>query len=246
LATSYTPRFPENRRWSDISSNLNIRPGRSRNLNLKVGNSINPYLWKVLTTRITYGLNVGGKFDTGGEVPELEPERRQSISQLQAAADTAFVPPEGTVPDQLPEDLMDEDFPGFQRPLLDPTRERDPTEGGRFIPWNASASLSYSRNHVTDANRATANLTISTALTRNLEFTYRTSVDFVTGQFLRQEWAITRDLHCWRLEFTRILRPNNPEFGFRIYLLSIPSLQVTRGNDQLLGALPGGMGGGIY
>ena len=46
----------------------------------------------------------------------------------------------------------------------------------------------------------------------------------------------SRDLHCWRLEFTRTINRNNSEFGFRFFLKAIPELKLTRGREDLLGS----------
>jgi len=251
LSTSYAPRAEPDSRWGNISSNVTIKPGRSRNLNFKVGNSIDPYKWVILTTRLTYGLNLSGRFDTGGEVLEVQAQRNEAIDRLGAladstAADSTYVA-EGLAPEDFePDDPFADEFAGQERQRGPGARAQDPTAGGRYIPWDLSASLSYNRNNLRQTSSARANLTFSASLTRNWDFSYRASFDFDRGTVTRQQWSLKRDLHCWRLEFIRILSARNPEFGFRIYLLSIPAIKVTRGNDDLLGALGGGPGGGIY
>jgi hypothetical protein len=136
------------------------------------------------------------------------------------------------------------DFAGYERPLRT-SDVRDPTEGGRFIPWNRSLNLTYSRNNVSGLSSARGNMSISTALTANWDFTYRASLDFGKGQVTNQSWNLKRDLHCWALEFSRSIFPGDQEFGFRIYLKSIPAIKLTRGREGLVGSASQ-LSGGIF
>ena len=232
--------------WSPISSNITIRPGQGRNLNMKVGNTVDPYRWKVVDTRVTYGFNIAGRFDTGGEVKDAELELNDAIDRLGIVPDsTATV--EGVVPEgEEFEDFVgggQELFAGFERDSRDPLGGPDRSEGGRFIPWTLNGSFSLSRNHDTDVSTVRSNLSLSAQLTRNWDFRYRASFDLVQGRTTRQEWSLHRNLHCWRLEFSRIVSDVDPQYGFRIYLVDIPSIKLNQGNEQLLGSLGGGMGG---
>jgi lipopolysaccharide assembly outer membrane protein LptD (OstA) len=243
LTTSYNPDATNRRFWSNLGSNINIRPGQSRNLNVRVSNSIDPYLWKILNTRLTYGLNFSGRINTGGKVAEVEQPVNKALERLGVSDSTAtavegFVPPE-----QEYEMLMEEEsdtYPGFERPGEPLGGGQDPTEGGQFIPWNFSASLSYNNDNISGRSSARTNMTLSTNLSRKWEFRYRLSYDIILGQAIRQEYTLYRDLHCWRLEFSRIISDVDSQYGFRIYLVDIPALKLTQGNDQLLGSLGSG------
>jgi len=57
---------------------------------------------------------------------------------------------------------------------------------------------------------------------------------------------LKKDLHCWALEFNRTVSSVNSEFGFRIYLKSIPSMKLTRGREGNMGSLGSGIGGGGF
>ncbi len=245
LSTSYNPDARGGKFWSNIGSNITIKPGQSQNLDVKVSNSIDPYLWKVLDTRLTYGLNFSGRLDTGGQVATEEPQKNSALERLGALTDSTVVTQEGVVPegedfDAVFEEEREDPFAGFERPSEPLGAGRDPTEGGRYIPWNVSASLSYNKNNVTGASSARTNLSISTNLSRKWDLRYRASFDLDTGRATRQEWTVYRDLHCWRLEFSRIVSDVDSQYGFRIYLVDIPALKLTQGNDQLLGALGSG------
>ena len=63
---------------------------------------------------------------------------------------------------------------------------------------------------------------------------------------MRQQYTLGRDLHCWRLEFSRTVSEVDSQFGFRVYLKAIPSLKFTRGREDYMGSLTDGLGGGMY
>jgi hypothetical protein len=123
---------------------------------------------------------------------------------------------------------------------------RDQTEGGRYLPFQTSGSLSYSYTNASADRRASANLSLRANLSRYWEFSYQTSFDLVTGEALRQQYTIGRDLHCWRLEFNRTVSALDSQFGFRVFLKAIPSLKFTRGREDYMGSLTDGLGGGLY
>ncbi|MFH1843061.1 MAG: hypothetical protein ABIF77_07610 [bacterium] len=107
-------------------------------------------------------------------------------------------------------------------------------------------SLSYNSNNIRETTSARGNISISTNLSKAWEFGYRGSYDFNTGVISNQSWNLNRDLHCWRLEFSRtIYGAGNEEFGLRIYLKSIPAVKLTRGKEDLMGSM-GQFSGGIF
>ncbi|MFT5232430.1 MAG: hypothetical protein ACI9UQ_000452, partial [Candidatus Krumholzibacteriia bacterium] len=122
----------------------------------------------------------------------------------------------------------------------------DVTEGGRYIPFDVGGSFSYSYTNLSKDKRATANLNFNTQLTRNWEFRYTASFDLEEGQATRQQYSLNRDLHCWRFEFNRIISNVDSQFGFRIYLRSIPALKFARGREDYMGAPGGDFSGGIF
>ena len=65
----------------------------------------------------------------------------------------------------------------------------------------------------------------------------------MAGTATRQQYSLKRDLHCWRIEFNRTISAVDSSFGFRFYLKSIPSLKLTRGREDYMGSLGGGLGG---
>ena len=262
LSSSYNPQRPEGKRWGDIASGLTIKPGQSRYLQLKVSNTIDPRLLALKDTRFSYGVNFDGRLDLGRVQAETELRRNPAIDRLglkTAAGDsTATQPTEGT--DQRDADGMpsgaspfdgsEADFEAQARPGLGGGPPggvgRDLTEGGRYLPFQAGGSLSYSYANTTGDRRASANVSLRANLSRFWEFSYQTSFDLVTGVALRQQYTLGRDLHCWRLEFSRTISDVESQFGFRLFLKAISSLKLTRGREDYMGSLTDGLGGGLY
>jgi len=261
LSTAYNPDGPTRGRWSTISSSLNFRPAKNRNLNVKVSNTIDPYNWAVLSTRIAYGFQIRGKLDTGRRGEESEPERNAAIERLGEDAlrpiradsltalrearelDAEFGNDYNDPFDQQYSTFYDGAFTGLDE---GGEQRRDPTEDGRYLPFRFGASFSYSRNSVSDISNASGNFTFSANVTRTWEFSYRASFDLVAGQINRQEYSLHRDLHCWKLEFTRIISNIDQQFGFRLYLRGMPDLKLSRGREDLLGTATSGIGGALF
>ncbi len=254
LNTSYNPKAPEEARWSDIRSGLTIRPGQANYLKLRVSNVIDPYKLALKSTNFTYSLAFSGKLDTGAGEQPVEDRRSSAIDRLglpEAAADSLGT---GAVQyDEFGDPLPPggEPFAGegdafydyYQRPgrQQDPRDRPDPTEGGRYIPFDTSFNMSYSYTNTATTNprRTSVGVTFRTNLTRDWEFRYNASFDLVAGAAVRQQYSLNRNLHCWKLEFTRTISEVDSSFGFRLYLASIPDLKFARGREDYMGALGG-------
>ncbi len=263
LGTSYNPRRPAGERWADIASGLTIKPGQSRYLQLKVSNTIDARTLALQDTRFSYGVSFGGRVDLGKVEAEAERRRNPAIERLglpAAGADTTGAGPktEGKVPDGRNPGADGSVFAGTDAEFDEEADrglangdalgrgKRDLTEGGRYLPFQASGSLSYSYMNSTGDRRASANVSVRANLSRYWELSYQTSFDLVTGAALRQQYTLGRDLHCWRLEFNRTVSAVDSQFGFRVYLTAIPSLKFTRGREDYMGSLGDGLGGGLY
>ena len=263
LNTSFNPQGGSGQRWSDISSGLTVKPGQSRYLRLKVNNSIDPYSLALKSTRFTYSLSFSGRLDVG-DVGEMEEEKRNSaIDRLgvdfQAEADSlreenryGEYDEDGRFVDTSEqEELFDgeesrfNDFYNRSGRQSEPG-QKDPTEGGRLIPFDVNASLSYSYTNATSVKRATGNISMNTNVTRNWQFRYQASFDLAAGMPTRQQYSLHRDLHCWKFEFTRTISAVDSQFGFRIYLKSIPSLKFARGREDYMGSVGSALGGGVF
>jgi len=258
LNTSYNPQGLPGRRWSDISSGLTVKPGQSRYLRLKVSNSIDPQSLALKSTRFTYNLSFSGRLDVGDVAQVEEQERNKAIDQLgvdlSAAADTLqergqygeFDEEGNFIDTSEQEQLFDGEDSRFYDMYNRPGRQegpgqKDPTEGGRYVPFELNGSLSYSYTNATQSKRATGNVSLNTNLTRNWQFRYQAYFDLVEGLPTRQQYSLHRDLHCWRFEFNRTISAVDSQFGFRIYLRSIPSLKFARGREDYMGAIGDGV-----
>jgi hypothetical protein len=260
LNTGYNPKAARDRQWSDITSSLTVKPGQSRYLKLQVSNSIDPYTLALKSTRFNYGLSFRGRLDVG-EVAEVEEAPRSEALDrlgidLVAQADT-LGQAEGLDPDEAREMEYEQDllFDGERSSFDDmynkPGRQergdtRDPTEGGRYIPFDVNASMSYRYSNLDRTTTASGNLSLNTNVTKNWEFRYQASFDLVSGAAIRQQYSLHRDLHCWRIEFNRTISNLDSQFGFRIYLKSIPALKFARGREDYMGSLSGGLGGSPF
>ena len=252
LGTSYSPKKEPGQRWGTISSGLTIKPGQSRALRLKVSNTIDPKTLALKSTRFTYGLNFSGKVDMGQVPAQPRTRRNKAIERLGvdlAAAGKDTLAGDVEFLDQGYEEDPEEFFDGeessfndfYQREGREQDRqEKDPTEGGRFIPFQVNVSLSYSYTNASRDKRASGNFSLSTDLTRAWKFRYQGSFDLVTASPVRQQFSLKRDLHCWAMEFNRTVSNVDSQFGFRIYLKSIPALKFSRGEDGGMGSLGGG------
>lgn len=247
LNTSYTPDAQQP--WSDIGSSLTFKPGQSRNLSFRLNNTIDPDDWKIIRTQFNYSFGLSGRIDTGYLGKEREERTNQSIGRLGLPdEDEALLEDdEWTDEPEWDDPMVDQfGFYGGQFDVFGPGSQqttRDDTDGGRFIPFNLNGSLSLSHTAATDRTTARANISGSARLSRHWDFSYSASFDLESRRTTRQEYRLHRDLHCWRLEFTRTVSPLDSQFGFRFYLIAIPELKVTRGKEDLLGGLGGGMGG---
>lgn len=248
LSSSYNPDVE--RSWGQVSSSVNIRPGQSRNLNFRMQNSIDPYDWTLLSTSFNYSFGFDGILDTGFLGLAREEHQNAAIDRLAAAM------PDSAGADTLAAEEQWDDFPDEGMDGLDGSllgqgdreqpggRDRDTTEGGRFLPWSLSGNVSLNDRKGGDLT-SRGGVRVTAQLTRDWSLNYTASFDFRTGSTTRQEYRLQRDLHCWRVEFMRTVSANNSEFAFRLHLLSIPELKVTQGKDNLLGAARGlssGMG----
>lgn len=251
LSTSYNPRAEPDLRWSDINSRLAVRPGQARYLQLKVSNRIDARKLALKSTSFDYGLSFNGRLDVGDVAPPTESARNAAIERLGPTA--AAAPPDTLLdPDAalLAEFDAEQGFErgmGEQESVYDrydrrrmPQDTKDPTEGGRYIPFDVGTSMRFSYRNRTATSPATktasANFNLSANLTRNWEFRYQASFDLVEDAVVRQQYSLNRDLHFWRLEFTRTISAVDSSFGFRLYLRAIPDLKFTRGRDSFGGA----------
>ncbi len=248
LSGGYSPAAAPGHRWGVVNSSLTVKPGEAAAFKITVNQTFDTATRRVTSTRFTYGYGFSGRVDTGGRVAAVAAVKSRAIDRLGAAADSAAVelvdeewePGDGPPPD-------DGDFPGFGQLGAGEGGDegRDPTEGGRFLPWRVNSSLSYSRYHLTDRMDARLGLNANLTVTRNWDLAWRGTYDLETGTLTNQSWNLVRDLHCWEMRFSRTVNAVDSQFGFIISLKAIPDVKVTRGKSDLVGGY-GQMTGGIF
>jgi hypothetical protein len=258
LSTGYSPKAAPDRRWSDIRSSLLVRPGQSRFLRLQVNNTIDPKKLALKSTTFNYGLNFSSRFDLGGVSAPPPPARSAAIERLGLPADASadsLRPEDDPLLAEEAAARQDELFNGeensfydfYERPGRggDRGQTKDATEGGRYIPFDVGANISFAYTNRTAAGaatkRATAGANARLNLTQNWSLNYNASFDLDLNLPTRQQYSLNRDLHCWRLEFTRTISTVDSSFGFRFYLRSIPELKFTRGREDYMGSVTGNL-----
>lgn len=251
MNSGYNPMVTTGPMWSNINSNITIKPGRNRNLKVTMNNVFDPESLSVKSTRLTYGLNLAGRVDTGAGSLEEDEQLNEAMSMVSADKDSIEVIIDE---DELFEQALDaqidgqgddEMFAGFGMFSDGEDDGRDSTEGGRYLPWTMGSNLSYSRNHDNDSITARASFNAKLTLSRNWNLTWRGSYDFTDGSMTSQSWKLQRDLHCWRMEFSRRISSVDQQFGFIISLKAIPAVKWTRGKEDLVSS-GGSRGGGLY
>ncbi len=247
LTTNYNPDKEPGDRWSDINSSLSIKPGQSRYLQLKVSNTIDPRSLSLKSTRFNYNLSFNGKLDLGVAEQEDQDQKNSALERLGTDKDEGRKQPRKNADDPFA-GQKDNPFANYSRKEQKKQAGpgKDETEGGRYLPFRVSTSISYSYTNASATKRANANFSVSANLTRNWEFRYDTSFDLDVGQPVRQQFSFKRDLHCWALEFNRTVSAVDSQFGFRLYLKSIPALKFVRGREGNMGGMSGGYGQGMF
>ncbi|MCX7983692.1 MAG: putative LPS assembly protein LptD [Bacteroidetes bacterium] len=103
----------------------------------------------------------------------------------------------------------------------------DIEEADFSIPWQLDFSYSFSQSQSDPRKKyrtSSANIGISFNLTEKWKISARGSYDFVKKQHYIQSLNVTRDLHCWQMNFTYY--PMGTLAGFRFELrVAAPQLQ---------------------
>lgn len=173
--------------------------------NISVNQTIDPYEWKVLNTSLTSSLNLRGTHPFGRGTGRAERELNV------AASDTLG-----------------------QAPRLEPGPAKG-LDDDKGLPWDLTASISYSQSAGFDQASSTLNLGGSVEITRGWKLNYRTTYNVIDRDFLGDYYSITRDLHCWEMSFSRQKLGDRWEFYFRIAIKTHPEIYAEEGSRGLGG-----------
>ena len=231
LSTSIDPEAEPGERWRDIQSTVNVVPGVTRAVTLSATQTIDPYTLEVTRSEIRpiVSLNLRGDFDLGGVLRAREERQNRLLERLpEAEPDTAVV-------DSLALDLdPDDDYVSEEEQRRERERWLESGDDNR-VPWDIAIRGSFTRSSQKDGpttTRANVSLNGNLALPGAWKLTYRAGFDVDSGEFTNQYISLNRQLHHWRLEFTRQvagISNRESEFGFRLYLEPLPDLSVDRG-----------------
>jgi hypothetical protein len=210
LSSSYRPDTPQERAWGDISSSVNFVLFGT---NFSINNGVDPYTFDVLSTSATSTFRFGGTHPFGKsskvEVKELNVSATRDTTQTEKKEFES-----GGV------DFRKRDESGAEQELA--------VEEGR-LPWNLVLGLTYSKSRGGVQN-STLRVGWDFKLSDNWRIDYSTIYDIEgrerSGQFI----AVTRDLHCWEISFSRQQLGDEWEYYFRIALKAHPDLYGESGN----------------
>ncbi|HEU4334119.1 MAG TPA: putative LPS assembly protein LptD [Candidatus Eisenbacteria bacterium] len=131
-----------------------------------------------------------------------------------------------------------------------------PGAAAEGLPWNLTLSLAYSgaRSRKTEGgynpwgSTARANGFAGLNLSRNWRLEYAAQADLLardalpSGGFgarhvklVSQNFSVTRDLHCWQMQFTRSISGETKEYYFKISVKNLPEVYYEQGSRGLRG-----------
>jgi lipopolysaccharide assembly outer membrane protein LptD (OstA) len=173
--------------------------------NISLSQTIDPYEWKVLNTSLSSSVGFHGTHPFGRAAEAAAPELNVAAGDTAGAGSGAG-------------------------------RDYGPTKGAKEeegLPWDLSLAFSYSRSAGFDKSSSTLNLGGSVSITRGWKLEYRTTYNVIDRDLLGDYYAITRDLHCWEMSFSRQKLGDEWEFYFRINIKAHPEIYAEQGSRGL-------------
>jgi hypothetical protein len=236
LSASYNPSAPSRQNWSPISSRVNLRPGITQAISFNMSQTIDPYLFELLSTRFSSTLSLRGNLDLGGGLKARQEPKNPVVDRLPQAD------PDSALAEEELYDRYGDDRDLYGDPFRDQWLEN---AGENQLPWtvNLTGSLNQTRNPLTEQldSRATLSGAFTLGLPGDWKLAWTAGFDVEAGEFTNQQYSLRRRVHCWTLEFTRGLTDGD-DFGFSLYLSGIPDLRVDRGERARGGSLPQRLG----
>jgi hypothetical protein len=213
-------------RFSDLSVSYRTQVGEL--LNLSGSSSFTPYDYSPLTDRINkFLINEHKGFL---RMTDLSFSISTSLSGEKLKSKETGVP--------KPEDRPANELENIDRQIYQGIYSQK--EADFSIPWTLSLSYNYSRSTPTPLSvykYSNMNGSIDFNLTPAWKFSVAGSYDFGTKQFAAPQIRITRDLHCWVMNFT--WNPIGPYRGYNLEIkVKAPQLQdlkLTKRSDFYTG-----------
>jgi lipopolysaccharide assembly outer membrane protein LptD (OstA) len=158
-------------------------------------------------TSVSFGLTTS----LSGQKKQRKPDQSvpSSVQDEQDHVSSGPLPTVGAVPNRMNQGIYEKEEADFS------------------IPWNISLSYSFSQFQ-NDPQQKTRSSAMSSQLSFNLTDKWQISTgayyDFVRDEFSAPSVGVTRDLHCWTMNFT--WRPTGIAQGFLLELrIKAPELQ---------------------
>ena len=121
----------------------------------------------------------------------------------------------------------DVDLASIEDPVVPPIGDRlemdEGLSGGLDVPWNFSATLSYTDNRYNPNNpskKIWARTQLEFNLTKNWKISYNAQWDLLEGKAVSQDFVFYRDLHCWEASIAWTPTGYNKRFYFKISVKS--------------------------
>jgi len=104
------------------------------------------------------------------------------------------------------------------------------------IPWQLSLSFDYSESKVPPFPSHTANMqgSLEFNLTESWKFSMRSSYDLLNKEIIAPQINISRDLHCWLMNFSWVPIGNyrHYQFEIRVKAPQLRDLKVTKSGSE--------------
>jgi hypothetical protein len=183
-----------------------IRTGLGRFISLRISQTYDPYKKRVIST----SMNAGFSLRLNGTFAYPGSWEVQEAETIMAAEDEATPPTD-----------------------YSPTGE----ESGR-LPWNFNVDYTVSRTSGLGRDPSTnsqLNLSGQVNITTNWKVSYSSYYDIQARKFTSYQYALTRDLHCWRASFIHRQFGDDWSYYFQIQIKSHPDIMYERGPRELFG-----------
>lgn len=116
-----------------------------------------------------------------------------------------------------------------------------PSKRGKYAqkPWSAGFDYRYSfsstrvsKNIFQEKITHSTSISASLSPTRNWTMNYNTQYDYNEGRFAKHKFDFSRDLHCWKMDFS--WTPVGPAAGwaFSIYVIDLPDIKLNAASTR--------------
>jgi lipopolysaccharide assembly outer membrane protein LptD (OstA) len=193
------------RAWSNVSTSLVLRPLTRSEFSFSFLN--NPYDGKLLNMSASTGFALSGKT----RAPEEGTGSEEEPGGADVRAQSEIYTPTGVSGTNLPWTFS---------LAISYFGSASPIPGGTYTNWASST-------------RANGQLALNPS--KNWRVTYGYQYDLRTRQMISQNYSVTRELHCWEMQFTHSNSGGVSEYYFKINVINLPEVYYEQGSRGLRG-----------